>query len=956
MASSNGGTELKPEETDITPEVSPHSKSGRKPMPKRTRRRVKKVLGAAKSSPDETKKTESGREESHEWTREHSRHEARGRLKKRLKKLTAVAAAVILISAVIFVYFYFETFDTDGDGIMDWDDDDDDNDGLPDVWEELMGFDPLDSDDGKADTDSDNLTNKLEFIQGTDPRNPDTDGDGLLDGDEITFRTDPLVNDTDSDGMPDGWEVRFQLKPTEGTDANLDPDLDGVMVNSIGEETYREYTNIQEYENGTNPIIADTDGDFMNDGWELHYESELTAVRLNSPSFNFSFDPLDPSDGADDIDIDYEYNVIGDGLTNSQEFLNGTNPLKADSDGDELPDGTEVKVHGTDPNWYDSDGDLLSDGWESEHGMDPLSEDSDSDGINDTREDEDRDELTNLQEYVLDTNPFQNDTDGDGLPDGWEVEFKLDPLVKNNMEDPDSDMLTNFYERQHGTDPNNWDTDNDSLSDGEEVTIGWHGKLVEGVYLTSEDMPKYFSNPLSKDSDGDGIGDFFEIHFLFSNATDSDTDNDGLSDSHEDEIGTNASRVDSDMDGLDDTDELNGTFFDYYTNPSSNDTDKDGLSDGDEIFTDFNPGVDNPKDGTDPLKSDTDGDGIPDGWEAKFGKTSDYSLIQRYDSDHGTTLLSIADPDIDGIVEIPVWLVNPTDPEDASRDPDHDSYGTYIYTNLKEYQDYNNKFGTAGKFTDPLDWDTDGDLISDGWELHFAKGTSIITPDPLNFSDAYSDPDHDGVKYYIDGVQYYDDFTNLEEYSWGVDSDGDGIVDFGSTDPNDRDTDNSGTSDYDEIWFTDHDGDGLLTGWELLFNGTAIYAPDGYKPTFSGGFEKYHGEFNPFSNDSNGDSKLDGLEDPDGDSISNAVEHGSAPGTSPGSSDPTDSSSVPARGSSRSEFKGDVSYKQSQNNEIHSNFLLSERFILERTENNKNKILALTKCNPIFFKLIRKSC
>ena len=145
------------------------------------------------------------------------------------------------------------------------------------------------------------------------------------------------AKDSDSDGMPDWWEAAHNLNPYEN-DAGLDPDNDGL-------------TNLEEYQNGTDPYNADTDGDGMPDGWEV-------AHGLN-PLVNDA--ALDPDN---------------DGLTNLQEYQYGTDPQDADTDDDGLSDGWEV-AHGTDPLDWDTDGDGLSDGWEVVHGYDPL---DDSDG------------------------------------------------------------------------------------------------------------------------------------------------------------------------------------------------------------------------------------------------------------------------------------------------------------------------------------------------------------------------------------------------------------------------------------------------------------------------------------------------------------------------------------------------------------------------------------------------
>ena len=67
--------------------------------------------------------------------------------------------------------------------------------------------------------------------------------------------------------------------------------------------------------------------------------------------------------------------------------------------------------------------------------------------------------------------PRNLDTDGDLIPDGWEVYYGFDPLANDADADPDDDDLSNALECQHGADPNP-DTDGDGLSDGWEVSIG----------------------------------------------------------------------------------------------------------------------------------------------------------------------------------------------------------------------------------------------------------------------------------------------------------------------------------------------------------------------------------------------------------------------------------------------------------------------------------------------------
>jgi len=67
---------------------------------------------------------------------------------------------------------------------------------------------------------------------------------------------------------------------------------------------------------------------------------------------------------------------------------------------------------------------------------------------------------------------WYTDADGDGLPDGWERGFRLDPTADDSAIDTDADGLTNAEELAAGTFPNRPDTDGDGVTDGAEVSAG----------------------------------------------------------------------------------------------------------------------------------------------------------------------------------------------------------------------------------------------------------------------------------------------------------------------------------------------------------------------------------------------------------------------------------------------------------------------------------------------------
>ncbi len=104
------------------------------------------------------------------------------------------------------------------------------------------------------------------------------------------------------------------------------------------------------------------------------------------------------------------------------------------------------------------------------------------------------------------------DSDVDGLPDWYEVQYGLDPM----RPDGDGDGLEDYWEVFYETDPYHADTDNDGLTDKEELD-GW-----EYVYAFRDDggeevslITRVTSDPNDPDPDGDGITDKLEQVYGF---------------------------------------------------------------------------------------------------------------------------------------------------------------------------------------------------------------------------------------------------------------------------------------------------------------------------------------------------------------------------------------------------------------------------------------------------------
>ena len=126
-----------------------------------------------------------------------------------------------------------------------------------------------------------------------------------------------------------------------------------------------------------------------------------------------------------------------DGFTIKYSIGTGTDPTKADTDGDGLSDADEILNFGT----Y------------------PFSGDVDGDGLLDS------------EELFIGTDSAVPDTDNDCMPDGWEAYYSLNPLADDSSLDLDNDGLVNRAEYEYGTNPAEVDTDEDGIGDRDE--LGW---------------------------------------------------------------------------------------------------------------------------------------------------------------------------------------------------------------------------------------------------------------------------------------------------------------------------------------------------------------------------------------------------------------------------------------------------------------------------------------------------
>ncbi|WP_438017691.1 DUF3344 domain-containing protein [Sorangium sp. So ce315] len=632
---------------------------------------------------------------------------------------------------------------------------------------------------------------------------------------------------------PDGHACVCEPTGAEVCGDAIDNDCDGVINNGCDSDGDG-IDDPTELAIGTDPNDADSDDDGVPDGEEPSFDEDTDGDGLIN-----ALDPDSDNDGLfDGTELGLGCDQPGTNLAaghcraDADGGATKTDPLKADTDDGGVSDGNEdTNLNGaidegeTDPNDgdddvppVDTDGDGLSDDLEEAIGTDPNDADSDDDGVLDGQEPN-----------------FSDDTDGDGLINALDPDSDNDGLFDGTELGLDCDLEATDAEAGHcrpdadggatKTSPINPDTDGGGVSDGNEDTN------LDGAIDAGEGDPN------------DPADDVPPV----------DTDGDGLSDALEETIGTDPDDADSDDDGVLDGDEPNfsdDTDGDGLINALDPDSDNDGLFDGTELGLPCdNAATDagaesciadaDPTTTTNPLDPDTDDGGVPDGTEdANHNGAIDEG---ETDPNNGDDDVAADDRDGDGLPDAVEEMIG-TDPDDADSDDD----------GVLDGQEVNPGEDTDGDgLINALDVDSDNDGLFDGTEL----GLGCDHP-ATNAEAGHCRPDADGGATKTDplkadtddgGVTDGNEDTNLngaidegetdpndgDDDVPPVDTDGDGLSDALEdtigTDPNDADSDDDGVPDGLEPNFSDdHDGDGLINALDPdsdddgLFDGTEL--------------------------------------------------------------------------------------------------------------------------------------
>lgn len=611
--------------------------------------------------------------------------------------------------------------------------------------------------------------------------------------------SDTTVQDTDNDGLLDGYEILdYFLKATD-PDTDDDGLEDGQEVNSwfffrnesIGEYYFDRdsfyHLNMSEYHYYVNPAsdrysftvygateTNQTSAEDIEDALNITYYA-LNETGYEVPQrieYSADYDSGNLTANFTEIDLTISFNISPDGHPSVGLDIAANGTVMGHSSDLRLKlNYSVISVRGTIGWMNDTDWDGILDGEEVNCSLSPWSDDSDNDGIWDQAEIDywHYDKGLSIQEARARAN--LTDYDGDGLFDGYEVMWSLDPT----NEDPDGDGLTDYDEVLGFIPTKRMEIERSVLNDGnfsesfsalssdrfslkllakgyinrsksqydeDTIDIDYYVGISNDLFMENNcnlsillegeplDIVTFTTGGTisQRKEDNSSLNvtesryflvfgrlssSSYDVHFEMNVTEDNASVNLSFHTLIVSREGLHPFEADFDHDSLND-----GIEVSIGSSPFESDSDEDGLSDWDEYIGTHSGGVP-----TDPTNPDTDGDGVWDGY-TNNGTTGELTL--------GTSALDV-DTDDDGL-----WDGNTTDGNQGEQ--------------------------TLG--TNATNPDTDGDTMPDGWEVTYGL--------PPTVDDGDNDTDDDGM-------------SNAEEYAVG-------------TDPSSPDTEGDNLTDKEEIY------------------------------------------------------------------------------------------------------------------------------------------------------------
>ena len=399
------------------------------------------------------------------------------------------------------------TLDEDANGDLDPSNDDSDNDGV-------LNYLDLDSDaDGISDileaggTDV-NGDGQVDYTVAGDPTSmTDTNGNGL---------TDALDPSNGGTALP--------LPNTDGTGGadyvDIDADGDGIVdnieaqVSAMGLGGYRA------------PSGSDDDGDGIDNNYDINNIGNIIPIDTDSDGSPDYIDANSDDDADDDLLEGWDTNndgianfnptggdTDGDGLDNGFDLVVGPDPTNGGQTASTFPD---LDTPGGEPDWREP----LDIDWDNDGIDDPIDLDDDNDGItdivesfgNDPNGDEDGDGIANWLDTSDDGSgdgsaTDYTDADGNGIPDVYD--FDGDGVPNHFDLDSDNDGIFDVIESGQLNGTTVVDLTMDGILDGNPSDFGANGLLN---LIETDDTGAATTTQPASDSDADGIPDSLELN------------------------------------------------------------------------------------------------------------------------------------------------------------------------------------------------------------------------------------------------------------------------------------------------------------------------------------------------------------------------------------------------------------------------------------------------------------
>ncbi|MFW9978681.1 MAG: hypothetical protein ACFFEJ_11430 [Candidatus Thorarchaeota archaeon] len=442
------------------------------------------------------------------------------------------------------------------------------------------------------------------------------------------------------------------------------------------------------------------------------------------------------------------------------------------------------------------------------------------------------------------------DTDEDGLPDDFETRMSLlyGSLPGYTLADSSTFL-----------DPLSADTDGDGLNDKLEIelnTAPWKVDSDDDLLTDYEEHVTFKTNPLLNDTDRDNLTDYQEVKVYHTSPFLIDTDGDMLYDWYEINTVYDVTLTKGTYGSVESV-IIGGVSYDDRTDPLNPDTDNDGLLDGEE----WDNGVEYCNETevsmyqyvnfrwTHPLDADTDEDCVAwlyqgGGWGDPFAPTDDY-IWDLHDGTEVFGQIAII-PDLEGYPEVKLVKTNPCNP-----DTDNDTAWGAVYLYLTD----GNELARDPQW-DPTNGDQDSDGLRDGYEQIGPGGSGTDAQNP--------DTDNDHLPDYEDWM--LDTDPRNPDCDEDMVLDGDEYFLYG-TNPLNNDTDRDGLTDGEELFFfycnplvRDSDYDGLTDGEEILIYLTDPLEADTDHDDLTDGYEIFYAHTDPRLWDTDNDRLGDGEE------------------------------------------------------------------------------------------------